>query len=529
MGCSASQLEGFKSDDIFLEKKLLDSGLKGSFMKTTIKKTRSFRFSPPVDQSENCCDFCEYDDEIKDVRITRVTSAEPLSNIADCLDVSASLITIDSQYDLDEKFEMSHSAIISACHTSRNLHPADIIDTPEVVMTAYPHHGNPIIPFGYAVHSHGVSIPGYHADGATANGIHYGQHSPARNEGDCPNIDSSCDSIPSPTSVTGHSHFDAFSSPFSSAPTSPSSLSLATRSTRSSSTSIYDDNLHGISKAVGTASPQGAESSAASASKNDEENCQPSPPAVITKGSDSAVKPKISILTALEEGADGNEEVRDDDSELSPDAHADHDLPGHISLKKLKLPPSSKVIKSPLNKVILQSRIPFAHSPQISASDLNKGCEEVDDDRYTIKSNRSSRSILSRKDADAIRESVKTSVSKIEVLSKGRKPPALRVNTTWEADKPSRTALLQPLSPTRFPSRNIASVGRYGSSEKPGEVYIVGGFRDAMTSSKSPPPKVKDIVAKIQDPKREAYCAPKELEPVLCTHSSEESAQERKS
>jgi hypothetical protein len=528
MGCSTSQLEGFKSDDIFSEKKLLDSGLKGSFIKTTFKRTTSFRFSPPVDPSENCCDFCEYDEEIKDVRITRVTSAEPLSNIADCLDVSASLITIDSPYDLDEKFEMSHSAIITACHTSRNLHPADIIDTPKVVMTAYPHHGNPIIPFGYAVHSHGVAIPGYHADGATADGIHYDQHSPARNEGDCANIDSFCDSIPSPTSVTGHSHFDDFSSPFSSAPTSPSSLSLATRSTRSNSTSIYDDNLHGISEAVGTASPQGAESSAASGSNNDEENCLPSPPAVITKGSDSAVKPKISILPVLDEGADGNEKVFDD-SELSPDAHEDYDLPGHISLTKLKLPPSSKVIKSPLNKVILQSRIPFAHSPHISASDSKKGGDDVDDDRYSIKSNRPSRSILSRKDADASRESVKTSVSKIEVLSKGRKPPALRVNTSWEVDKASRTALLQPLSPTKFPSRNIASVGRYGSSEKPGEVYIVGGFRDAMTSSKSPPPKVKDIVAKIQDPKREAYRTPKELEPVLCTHSLEESAQVRKS
>jgi hypothetical protein len=63
MGCSVSQLEGLKNDDIFLEKKLLDSGLIGSFMKNSFKKTRSFQFSPTADPSENCSEICEHEDE----------------------------------------------------------------------------------------------------------------------------------------------------------------------------------------------------------------------------------------------------------------------------------------------------------------------------------------------------------------------------------------------------------------------------------------------------------------------------------
>jgi hypothetical protein len=191
----------------------------------------------------------------------------------------ASLITIGSPYNLDEKFEMSHGAMITARHTSQNLHQADIVDTPEVVMITYPHHGNPIISFGYAVKSHGESNHGY-ADDVTADGIYRDQHSPARIRSDCP----SCDSIPSPTSVARHSHLAAFSSPFSSSPTSPNSLSLATRSTRSSSASIYDDNQHSITKDAGTESPTGAESSAASGFINDGEECLPSPSAVIPNG-----------------------------------------------------------------------------------------------------------------------------------------------------------------------------------------------------------------------------------------------------
>lgn len=480
MGCSASQQEGFKKDNTWLEKKVLGRK-KNSFKKT------SFQFAPPVDPSDNSCDLCEYDDEFRDVEITTDTSAEPLSNITNCCDVSASLITIDSPYDLDEKFEMSHTAIVRASHSSQNLHSPDVIGIPKLAMTAYPHHGNSIIPFGYGVNCHGVSNPVLHTDGATADGIHHDQHSPARNEGGCTVIDTSCDSIPSPTSVTGHSHLDGFTS----SPMSPC------RAARPNSMS-YPYNLHCILEAVEIGSLTAMESSSSSGS--DEEICLQSPSAVVLEGNGSAVKPNISLLTPLDVRTDGDEEVLQVNGEFSLDAQEDHDLPDHISFTKLILPPASEVTESPANKVILQTHIPFAHSPEISTSDLKKRGDEIDDCRHSIKSNRSSKSLPSSKDVDAIRESVKTFVDKIEVLSKGRKPPALHVNTNWEAGKSSKT-LLQPLSPNKFPSRNIASVGRYGSSEKSGEVYIVGGFRDAITSTKAPPPKVKDIVAKIQSVK----------------------------
>lgn len=504
MGCSLSQLVGIKNDDTLLEKKL---DIKDSSIEKSFKKKRSFRSSPSDDPCENYCNICEYDDKIRDVRMTGVSLSVPLSDTANCLNVSASLITAGSSYDLDEKYEMSHAAIIAASHSSQNLHSADSIDTAKVLITAYPHHGNPIIPSGYAINPHGVSNFRLHSDGATADVIDDHQHSETVDEGDSPDIDTSCDSIPSPTSVTGTSHLDGFSSPFSSAPTSPTclspTLSPATRAAWSNAMSPYDDNLHGISKTVGKGPPTAAKSNPAIGAENDKEkeNCLQSPSTVVPKGFGSAVRPNISILSALDgEAGGGNEEFRDDDGECSRDACEEHDLPDHISLIKLALPPVIEMTMSPANQLILQTLIPLACSPEISASDLQKGDDEDEEYRHSISSSRSSKSISSR-DADAIRESVKTSVSKIEVLSKGRKPPALHVNTSWEAEKSSRTALLLPLSPNKFPPRNIASIGRYSSSEKSGEVYIVGGFRDTITSTKAPTPKVKDIVAKIQSVK----------------------------
>ena len=85
------------------------------------------------------------------------------------------------------------------------------------------------------------------------------------------------------------------------------------------------------------------------------------------------------------------------------------------------------------------------------------------------------------------RESVKTSVDKIEAMSKEMRLPLspLKINTGGGSGpllrQTSRLSALQPLSPTKFAARNIPSVGRNGPTK--GD-FFVGGYDSSRASPK---------------------------------------------
>ena len=98
------------------------------------------------------------------------------------------------------------------------------------------------------------------------------------------------------------------------------------------------------------------------------------------------------------------------------------------------------------------------------------------------------------------RVTVKTSVDKIEVVAKNWKQSLTPLKVTTNTDgQVGRSLSLHPLSPKKFPQRNIASVGKNLSGGFH-ETYAVGSIDDAYLSPKNK--NVKSIIAQIESPRK---------------------------
>ena len=454
MGCTVSQLDGSKSDEYLTEKKISDDCLEPDTAPLNRKITR---LAAPLELSENCCAFCEFDDELGEIKDPGAASMETLSTLATVVNVSALPVTIDSPSDIDEEFEMSHSSLSSAglSSSTSNLMPGS---------------------FGESVHQEeDTSLESNSNENESSNHdlIAVGAHPTNQ-------------LVHTSLIITAHNTFhDGFSAPIQ--PNFGGSTIVKRLSLRKANAmSEYADKLHVIKCSNSTPYSGGTLKSGISGISGERTSM---PDTVLDLTSNAMIelngKPSKLPHGGLQDSGDETDR---------------NDLPHSVSPGRLHLSPSSSTSIQNLH-----THVPFANpsestkkemegpeSPLPAQIENGVGVKRLSSRIYPKKLNLtiegfSTKYAINHSPISSSRESVKTSVDKIEAMSKEMRLPLspLKINTSARSGpllrQASRLSVLQPLSPTKFAPRNIPSVGRNGPSK--GDIFV-GGYDDSRASPK---------------------------------------------